>query len=402
MTDNEGILQIDEQGFEDIINESSEDFPEGLRGILEEVNELRETNLDSEPRSVEEICEELGELFNPPRLSPEAEIEAAEQMPTEQPGETSGPAVFEPCAWYAPVHYFGANWGIYIREDCVKSILRTLVRHCIDWKSVKGMSSKDIVLKARTACFLHFYFHEQFHHKIESLGFRALLLSEKDRYMLYKKNVYRPLLPSPNCLEESLANADGYIRFSEDGYIKKLGSGIIKAIRLYSKVEMSLSPSSYKQVLNYLSKKANRGGLHKLQSQFVEANIAPRNIQDWMWPMAPQVTRGANNIKAKIYTVVNRGRPSIFGSSFDPKHTASSKKLCAAISKYYGFVKKRGGKGSHEKYEGDDFKGQRTVLTIPGRRESLSIGVIKHVVEAICGKPDITLIDQVLNGTFQK
>ena len=36
--------------------------------------------------------------------------------------------------------------------------------------------------------------------------------------MLYRvKNVYRPLLPSPNCLEESLANADGYIRFSEDG-----------------------------------------------------------------------------------------------------------------------------------------------------------------------------------------
>ena len=183
---------------------------------------------------------------------------------------------------------------------------------------------------------------------------------------------------------------------------KKLDAPIIKAIRLYSEVEMSLSPDSYKKGLNYLDDEAHKDGLHKLQSQFVEAKFLPSKIQDWMWPMAPHVTRGASNIKAKIYTVVNRGRPSIFGSSFDPKYTASSKKLCAAISKYYGFVKKRGGKGSHEKYEGDDFKGQRTVLTIPGRRESLSIGVIKHVVEAICGKPDITLIDQVLNGTFQK
>ena len=113
VTGNEGILQIDEQGFEDIINRSH--LRTSLKAVvefLEEVNELRQPRLDSEPRSVEEICEELGELFNPPRLV------------FRQP---AGPAVFEPCAWYAPVHYFGANWGIYIREDCVKSILSALL-----------------------------------------------------------------------------------------------------------------------------------------------------------------------------------------------------------------------------------------------------------------------------------
>ena len=62
VTDNEGILQIDEQGFEDIINESSEDFPEGLRGILEEVNELIEA-VEENSNTIHEAADVLYHLL---------------------------------------------------------------------------------------------------------------------------------------------------------------------------------------------------------------------------------------------------------------------------------------------------------------------------------------------------
>ena len=121
--------------------------------------------------------------------------------------------------------------------------------------------------------------------------------------------------------------------------------------------------------------------------------------------MAPQVTRGANNIKAKIYTVVNRGRPlDFFGSSFDPKHTASSKNKNYALQSQntMGLLRKGVARAHMRKYEGDDFKGQRTVLTIPGRRRKpfnsrSPTQPQKHLWEA-----GYTTIDQVLNGTFQK
>jgi len=374
--DNEELLPLDDHTFDDILTNRSEDIPEGLLDIIEEIENAIRDLMDKEPLNPDELSR---------RIRP---IRRDEK--------------FEPCAWYAPVHYFGENWGIFIRESCVKHLLRDFLYHCLNWKSVSHLRPTEVVLQARTACFLHVYFHEQFHHKIESLGFRALMLAEKDRYMRYHRYVYSRTLLSPDCLEESLANADAYMRFSELRIRESLDPNIISAIKEFSKAQMYCSPPGYLEGIQYLTKGRFSHGLGKLQSQFVEATISPMRIPNEMWVMAPQLTRGMKNIKAKIYTIVDKGSPSIFGPTFDPKYTASSKKLCAAISKYYGFVKKRGGKGSHEKYEGDDFRGQRTVLTIPGRRESLSIGIIKHVVEAICGKADITLIGKVLDGSLPK
>ncbi len=376
ISSNEELLPLDDFTFEDILSNGSEDIPEGLLDIIEDIENR------------------IGDLLERKPLDPYDPIR--EVRPIREPGE------FESCAWYSPVHYFGANWGIYIRENCIRHLIKDFLNYSLDWKTVTHLSNDEVVLQAKTACFLHVYFHEQFHHKIESLGFRALMLSEKDRYMRYKDQVYSRTFLTAECLEESLANADAYMRFQEQRIRKSLDPNIIDAIKLFSILQMSLSPPGYAEGKHYLTKGRFNSGLNQLQSQFVEAKISPTKIKNDMWRLAPQLTRGMKNIRAKIYTIVDRGSPSIFGPTFHPKYTASSKKISIAISRYYGFIKKKGGKGSHEKYEGHDFKGQRTILTIPGRRESLSIGVIKHVVEAICGKSDIALLGKVLDGTLPK
>ena len=52
------------------------------------------------------------------------------------------------------------------------------VLHYVNWREVAHLSLKDVVLQVRNSCFYYVYFHEQFHHKVESLGFRTLLTTQ--------------------------------------------------------------------------------------------------------------------------------------------------------------------------------------------------------------------------------
>jgi hypothetical protein len=45
-------------------------------------------------------------------------------------------------AWYQPIHFFGHDWGIFIREDCVKRTALMIARF------VKGSEVSEDLLKA--------------------------------------------------------------------------------------------------------------------------------------------------------------------------------------------------------------------------------------------------------------
>jgi hypothetical protein len=76
------------------------------------------------------------------------------------------------CAWYCPVHFFGHGWGIYIREDCVLTYALDIATF-INWPSVR-IPRAEIPRQMLRSAFYVFFLHEQFHHKVESLGFRLL------------------------------------------------------------------------------------------------------------------------------------------------------------------------------------------------------------------------------------
>ena len=93
----------------------------------------------------------------------------------------------------------------------------------------------------------------QFHHKVESLGFRLLIATGSDRYRPYKANVYRPSFLRPECLEESLANAESYLRLSEAHYRKRHDKPILDGLRIFLKEGFSLQPPGYAEAVEYLS-----------------------------------------------------------------------------------------------------------------------------------------------------
>ena len=93
------------------------------------------------------------------------------------------------CAWYCPIHFFGHGWGIYIREGCILSQSREIASF-VRWRDV-ALPPALIARQLLRSAFYSFFLHEQFHHKVESLGFRLLIATNSDRYRNYKKNYSR-------------------------------------------------------------------------------------------------------------------------------------------------------------------------------------------------------------------
>lgn len=294
------------------------------------------------------------------------------------------------CAWYCPIHYFGHDWGIYIRESCILSLAKEIA-WLVDWKSVprRNKAADDLL---RTAFYILFL-HEQFHHKVESLGFRFLVSSGKDAYRPYKANVYRPTFLTKNCLEESLAEADSFRRLDEPRYKERVSPQVRKAARAFLRFTIPLGSPGYAQGANFLSDAANRKGLNLLQTQVREGQVSPIGaIDDWL--AAPGMSRGLMSIDREIYVVLPKHSKPIFRPSvLDPRLTVSTKDLITALIKHYGYTIVPGGKGSHMKLKR---QGAPTII-LPGNRSALSPGVIKQALDAIGGK-SISQLSEMLSG----
>ncbi len=259
----------------------------------------------------------------------------------------------EHCAWYCPIHFFGHAWGIYIRESCILSCAVEIARF-VNWRAVPLASSRryDIARQLLRSAFYVFFLHEQFHHKVESLGFRLLIANGADRYRPYKANVYRRSYGTPQCIEESLANAESYLRLSEDRHIKRLDKAIRNGLRDFLKASFPVQPSGYAEAVNYLDKQSYRDGLWELQSQVLDGRLPP-TTPTRHWAVAPKVITALMNILENIYVILPLGaRPIFKPTSIDPGATVSSRDLVGALTKHHGYQQVAGGgKGSHIKLD---------------------------------------------------
>ena len=298
------------------------------------------------------------------------------------------------CAWYCPVHFFAHGWGIYIRESCILSQAIELARF-VHWPSVR-VPQGEIARQLLRSAFYVFFLHEQFHHKVESLGFRLLVATGTDRYRPYKRNVYRGTYLTSDCLEESLANAESYRRLVEPRYVQRLDPAIRDGLREFLYDSIQNQPPGYQEGVNYLSESSYRSGLHNLQSHVLDGRVPPPTPSGH-WSIAPNMITSLADITDEIYVVLPVGAQPIFRStSVDPGATASSKALQGALTKYHGYQQVPGGKGSHIKLK----KHGAPPIILPGNRPVLSPGVVKHVLGTIGGYP-ISRLRDLLDGKLK-
>jgi len=229
------------------------------------------------------------------------------------------------CAWYCPVHFFGHGWGIFIRESCILTHALDIAAF-VDWSAVH-LPRLKIARDLLRSAFYAFFLHEQFHHKVESLGLRLLVSTGSDRYRPYKSNVYRRTFNTSDCIEESLANAESYRRLNEPRYSQRVYVEIRAGLRRYLKWVIPQQPPGYREGVDFLSEPQYRDGLYSLQSQLLDGTLPPSTPKSH-WSVAPNMITSLADITDDIYIILPRGaRPIFRPTSVDPGATVSSRDL---------------------------------------------------------------------------
>ncbi len=297
------------------------------------------------------------------------------------------------CAWYCPIHYYGHAWGIYIRQSCILAAALEIAGH-VEWRKVKlsGITPWEIGRQLLRGAFYALYLHEQFHHKVESLGFRLLVATGTDRYRRYKTAVYRPTFLTPNCLEESLANAESYRRVSEEHYKARQAEPFRTALRFYLELSFGVQPPGYSEALNFLGETASASGQHRLQSLILDGK-SPPNTPITHWSVAPDVIRALMNVDSEIYVIVPTGASPLFRPTIDPGYTVSTDAAKKGLVKHHGYNVVPGGKGSHVKLS----KPGAATIVLTGNQDALSPGVLKDVLSKLGGHP-LSRARDVLEG----
>lgn len=186
--------------------------------------------------------------------------------------------VWDRCAWYQPMHYFGNDWGIYIRRKCLHERMEEVAR----FLPAATMVDRPLLEALYRSAFASFFLHEQFHHMVESLGIRMHVVQRRSAYLEYKAKVYRPSKGSDDNLEEALATANAYQRIGDDPYGPWIGKPVRDATWAFIEWRVPSDPPGYRMAKSYFDWYQFDAGQDVLQAQFDEAKLKPsRNPHDW-------------------------------------------------------------------------------------------------------------------------
>ena len=298
-------------------------------------------------------------------------------MPDQQQLPPGQQPLWDICAWYQPIHFFGHDWGIFIKEHCVMQSALMIARF-ID-PAVKHTAFTRVWFNAlyRAGVYLY-YLHEHYHHKVECLGFRLHVVQRKSAFLPYHKLIYSGAKGTDDHLEEALANADCYHRLNTQPYSRWLTSHVVKAVRAYLKWQFPHDPPGYRKAVNYLTKPEFDAGENVLQAQVKEVSLKPAQpiIE---WDMAPRMTQSFFPVTSNIWTVIPAGtKPRLPLKPVTPIRTCSTRDMIK-LYRDAGYAEVVGGKGSHVKLK----KPGAPTMILPGDRIELSPGVAKTALRVL-------------------
>ena len=300
-------------------------------------------------------------------------------------------------AWYQPIHFFGHDWGIFIRLDCLhyqaKGIAREFKRQ--NKALIRQHGAYQVARKCknifRKASFYCYYLHESYHHKVESFGFR-LHVTRGPRYVDYKRNVYRPNFLTKHCLEESLANASSFHRLSDKTYRDRLGPEITQAAKSFLEKRFHLASPGYREAIQYLTINRFLAGEREVQSQIMDGALNYQTNPD-LWIIAKGMMTGMCNIKSQIYQIVSPNHKPVLPQPI--LHLVISSQSMVKAAKLRGYTIKQGGKGSHIKMENLSINGRNKVVTIPHGK---SLSKVKYSIAESLGyssREDLKMISKL-------
>lgn len=276
------------------------------------------------------------------------------------------------CAWYQPIHFYGYDFGIFIRQECARKWARWVARFLARGTPLSPQLCRQLLRAGVYVLFLH----EHYHHKIESLGLRLHVATGSSCYLPYQAKVYRPCVGSKDQLEEALANADAFLRLREPRYRRSISPAVVEALRDYLRWSIPHSPPGYCEAMAYLDERAFDVGEDVLQERVRLATVAVPAASDW--ECAPQMTRSILTVREPIWWLVPPGHRAVVPVTSPPIRTCSSDELIK-LCEIRGYQRVDGGKGSHVKMK----RPNSPMVIIPGGRDNVSPGSARNTLKAL-------------------
>ena len=280
-------------------------------------------------------------------------------------------------AWYQQIHFFGYDWGIYIKENALIRQARYIGSHLPS--RLRNQIPPELLVKTLLrASFAAYFLHEQYHHKVECLAIRFYVVENQPRYVPYWKQVYCPSRGTNDLLEEALANADSYHRLADKLYSVWLPKNVRESTKTAMENSFHSAPLGYREATRYLARNRFEDGENRLHGMVQEATLRPlRAANDWNF--APRLMQSFFKINDGIWTVVPVGQRRVLPTKAAPVRVGSSRDVVKLLTKIGYTIVPGGGKGSHIKLRKPGCK----EVTLPANRENLSPGVGRNIAAAI-------------------
>ena len=278
------------------------------------------------------------------------------------------PTDIDALAWYLPIHYYGPEWGIYLREDSIEM----LAGHIWDRLRHRTGSPQELRQVWQAAAFT-LYLHEAFHHKMESFAIRLEMARLQRTYIPYLEHVYLNARGTNHQLEEIIATHEMYRRLNETTYKNKLTGQVHWATLRFLEQFIPTLPPSYRLGLTGNPSRY----LNDLCSQISEASLTPRQPAD-DWNLTPNMTRSIFNRTAVVYILIPKKRQPT-GSGDVALLGLDRKSVDRFLTHRAGYaINTRAGKGSHVKYVHET----RPMVILPSAKE-LTRPVVKSISSAL-------------------
>jgi len=172
--------------------------------------------------------------------------------------------------FYKPVHYYKESWGIYMIIDGITRAIINLKNYVKNYvKNNKLFLTKEISNEEGYYIQMAFtYFHEVYHHKIESLSIKFEMLYRKPFYTKGFHCLYCNTYGTDDCVEEAFANAYAYYR-TIDFFKTKFEDFNIDFLKTILKEGIiQNSPEGYRMAYELVSGSENEK--NKLEHHFLE------------------------------------------------------------------------------------------------------------------------------------
>lgn len=289
------------------------------------------------------------------------------------------PDVLDALAWYLPIHNFGYNWGIYIRESAVLMLAGAVPSQV----EPARLGDPDAIYGAVRVGLAILYLHEVFHHRAESFAIGLEIVEHAPRHQPYSETVYRRLSAagSDDLLEEALACAEMMRRLvREPVYRNSIPEYILAAAVRTLGSWIPTLPPGYRTGIKYVNNEPFDQGRNLLSSQIHEGRLHPMRRHE-EWRLAPDGYHSLLDCRAVTHILVPHGTTPVipwFGKSPFPLSMSTDAMIKLALGEGYAIVP-GAGKGSHIKLRADD----RPMIILPANRKSLSFKVLSSVATAL-------------------